>query len=220
MEGELSRSDVEESELLEEVAQVLSHDLENYLMIAQGSLELARREPDEEHFERTAAILENSEQLVDDLVTLARTGRQCGNVRPTELGEVCDSAWVTVAESDASFELEDDAEIRADASSLRLLLENLFQNAVEHGRSDATVRVGTFRRPGAAGFYVADDGDGFSADEPDRAFETGYTTADEQTGLGLSIVRRIAEAHGWTVSATESRSGGARFEFSNVDVVE
>jgi signal transduction histidine kinase len=42
-------------------------------------------------------------------------------------------------------------------------------------------------------------------------FDSGYTTGDG-TGLGLPIVRSIADAHGWSVSVTESDAGGARFE--------
>ena len=50
-------------------------------------------------------------------------------------------------------------------------------------------------------------------------FEPGHTTADDGTGFGLAIVERIAEAHDWSVSVTESDSGGARFEFRGVDFV-
>ena len=45
-------------------------------------------------------------------------------------------------------------------------------------------------------------------------FEYGYSTEEEGAGLGLSIVEAVAEAHGWTVSVTESAEGGARFEIT------
>jgi signal transduction histidine kinase len=47
-----------------------------------------------------------------------------------------------------------------------------------------------------------------------------YTTSREGTGFGLSVVTRIAEAHGWTVEVTESSQQGARLEFSDIEVVE
>jgi signal transduction histidine kinase len=61
------------------------------------------------------------------------------------------------------------------------------------------------------GFAVADDGAGIPPEEREAVFEHGHTTSDEGTGFGLSIVRRIAQAHGWSVHVEESESGGARF---------
>ncbi|WP_162551650.1 ATP-binding protein [Halohasta litchfieldiae] len=46
--------------------------------------------------------------------------------------------------------------------------------------------------------------------------EDGYTTDADGTGLGLAIVEQIADAHGWTVSVTDSHTGGARFEIGNI----
>jgi signal transduction histidine kinase/PAS domain-containing protein len=67
------------------------------------------------------------------------------------------------------------------------------------------------------GFYVADDGPGIPDSERADVFEHGFTTSADGTGFGLSIVADVADAHGWTVSVTESDAGGARFEFSGVD---
>lgn len=51
-------------------------------------------------------------------------------------------------------------------------------------------------------------------------FEVGHSTTDESTGFGLNIVQQIAEAHGWTISLTDSDGGGARFEITSVDISE
>jgi len=83
-----------------------------------------------------------------------------------------------------------------------------------NGRSAAgiTVTVGAMDD----GFYVADDGPGIPESERDRIFETGYSTNEDGTGFGLDIVREIVEAHGWAVTVTESETGGARFELTEL----
>ncbi|QLH75896.1 PAS domain S-box protein [Halosimplex rubrum] len=78
-----------------------------------------------------------------------------------------------------------------------------------------TVRVG--RLDDGSGFFVADDGPGIDEAERDRVFSSGYSTATEGTGFGLSIVEQIADAHGWSVGIVESEAGGARFEIRGVE---
>jgi signal transduction histidine kinase len=79
---------------------------------------------------------------------------------------------------------------------------------------DITVRVGVE----GDGFYVADDGIGIDPAEWESVFEKGYTTREDGSGYGLTIVRNIVGAHGWDIDVTESRDGGARFEITGVDI--
>ena len=89
-------------------------------------------------------------------------------------------------------------------------------DGADPGDAAVCVRVG----PTDDGFYVADDGPGIDPSQREAAFEPGHTTAPDGTGFGLAIVERIAEAHGWSVSVTESREGGARFEFRCAESVD
>jgi signal transduction histidine kinase len=103
------------------------------------------------------------------------------------------------------------------------------EDAVEHVVDDVSVRVGptTAETPADGGeaagdgeftgFYVADDGPGIPVEEREAVLEQGYS-GGTGTGLGLAIVDRIAGAHDWTVTVTESAEGGARFEFTGVDL--
>ncbi|MFB6253525.1 MAG: ATP-binding protein, partial [Halobacteriaceae archaeon] len=112
--------------------------------------------------------------------------------------------------------IEDDLTMYADRSRLREVFENLYRNAIEHGGEDVTIRVGSLTTE--TGFYVEDDGAGLPSDETERIFEPGYTTADNRTGLGLSIVQEIITGHGWKIRAVHGNDSGARFEITGVDL--
>jgi PAS domain S-box-containing protein len=207
----------ERNQRLEEFASIVSHDLRNPLNVAEGELEMAReRHGDDEHFAAVAESHERMSTLIEDLLTLARRGDSVGDLEPVHLGDLTTECWDGVASDGATFRSETDAIVRADESRLRQVLENLLRNTVDHGGDEVTVTVGDL----SEGFYVADDGPGIPEADHERAFEGGFTTIDEGTGFGLRIVAEIADAHGWTVSVTESEAGGARFEFTGVDVAD
>jgi signal transduction histidine kinase len=202
---------------LEEFASVVSHDLRNPLNVAQGRVELAleAREGDDENLAAAAGALDRMERLIAELLTLAREGKTVEEPEPVDLDELVESCWANVVTEGATLVVTSEQTIRADRSRMRSLLENLLRNAVEHGGPDVTITVGDLadRR----GFYVADDGVGIPVAERERVFESGYSTAPNGNGLGLAIVRVVAEAHGWSVAVTESEAGGARVEFTGVD---
>ncbi|MXR42288.1 PAS domain-containing protein [Halobaculum sp. WSA2] len=210
----LERQVVEEdlrrqNDRLEEFAAIVSHDLRNPLAIAKGQAELAAEECDNEHLEKARRAHDRMDRIVTDVLTMAQTGTAVEDPEPVDLTEVATEAWSSVDTAEATLDASEAPTVTADMGRLLQLLENLFRNAVEHGGADVHVVVESI--PG--GFAVADDGPGVPPEDREDAFEHGFSSRDDGTGFGLSIVRTIAEAHGWTVSLTESASGGARFEF-------
>ena len=210
-----------ERDRLEEFASVVSHDLRNPLNVAQGRIELLKADEDapEEHVTPLERSLSRMDDIITDILTLAREGDAIEAAEAVDLGDCAADAWATVDTESAALRTPDDlGAVEADAARLQRLFENLFRNAVEHGSmgsrtgSDDAVTVQVGRLDDREGFYVADDGPGIPAEEREAVFEHGYTTHADGTGLGLTIVERIAEAHGWTVAVVESGSGGARFE--------
>jgi signal transduction histidine kinase len=203
------------NERLDRFAGVVSHDLRNPLTVAQGRVDLARVESDpDEHLETAATALDRMEALIDDVLAMARADRSSIQPRRIRLSSVVDRCWAVVDHRTATLTVEDDLAFVADPDRLQQLLENLFRNAIEHGGDDVTVRVGGL--PEGSGFYVADDGPGVPPSDRGDVFELGYSTAPDGTGFGLGIAARIADAHGWTVTVTDARSGGARIEVAGV----
>jgi PAS domain S-box-containing protein len=200
-----------QNERLDEFASVVSHDLRNPLNVAEGRFGLLAEECDSDHLEPIDTALDRMNELVDDLLALARQSETATETEAVELAAVAEGAWATAETADADLRIEDDVTVEADPSRVQQLLENLFRNSVDHAGRDASVRCGSLES--GDGFYVADDGPGIPEDDRDRAFDYGFTTDERGTGFGLSIVADAAEAHGWSVDVGESQSGGARFEF-------
>ena len=202
-------------ERLESFAGVIAHDLRNPLAVAMGRVDIERETNDSEHLASAARALDRIDELVSDLLTLARQGHEVRETDVLSLGATARSAWEGVDTADATLAVEEDLRIRADRSRLLQLFENLFRNAVEHAGADVTVRVGPLAEE--PGFYVADDGPGIPAAERDGFFESAVSREGELR-LGTGIVAAIADAHGWEPSVTAAADGGARIEVRDVVV--
>jgi len=205
-----------ERDRLDEFAGVVSHDLRNPLNLASIRLELAAEECDSPHLEDVAAAHDRMKRLIEDLLTFAHAGTEAIDDRTVDLQELLEECWERVECPDGTLVSETEQTLQADRDRLGQLLENLFVNAVDHGGTGVTVRVGDC----AEGFYVEDDGPGIPEDERESVFDAGYSSTQEGTGFGLSIVEQVAEAHGWDVRATDGNAGGARFEITGVTSAE
>ena len=103
-------------------------------------------------------------------------------------------AWDTVETGTAKLHRKTDQTIDAVASCVSQLFDNQLRNAIEHGGEDVTVRVGWLAD--GPRFHIEDTGASIPAEEHARVFESGYTTATEDTSFRLPIVTEIVEAHG------------------------
>lgn len=202
----------EKNERLDQFARIVSHDLRNPINVASGHLSLIRDTGSEQSIDKVEQSLDRMEAIIEDVLTLARHGESIGETEPVSLDAHGERAWSHVDTAEATLVVDCDRTIDADPDRLLQLFENLFRNAVEHGREDVTVTVGT----DGSSFYVADDGPGIPEDEREKVLDSGYTTAQNGTGFGLAIVTQIAQAHDWTVTVTESAAGGARFEIHGI----
>ncbi len=228
-----------QNERLDAFARIISHDLRNPLSVSQGYLELARDTNSFDYLENVRDGLDRMESIIADVLAIARDGEWATDIEPVEFESIATEAWEHVATDEARLSIEDSMTLEADRSRFLRLLENCFRNAVEHGGRDVAIRVGSLGTPrenadGTShedadeksqkdvtdrptdtlrGFFIEDDGRGLPDDVQDRLFDPSVSSSSEGLGFGLWIVREVATGHGWSVTATESETGGARFEF-------
>lgn len=201
-----------------------SHELRTPLAINRTLLEVHLSDPQappelKQLGKTLLATNERSEQLVEGLLLLARSDNQIVERKPVDLAEVASRALdQTRGEAEAKgVELRDElapAVVQGNGVLLERIALNLVQNAVRYNVPDGGwVEVSTELLPGQALLVVSNTGPvvpGYEIDnlfEPFRRLRTERTGSDKGVGLGLSIARSVARAHGGRIIA-EPREGG------------
>lgn len=200
----------EQNEQLEQFTSVISHDLQNPLSIAKGYVGIAIDEGDVSHLDEAAEALERMEEMIDELLTLAKQGEAIGETTATDIATVVNNAWGNVDTKQAELVTEglnSMPKYQTDTSRLQEAIENLIKNAIDHVGEDVEITVKQIEN----GIAIGDDGDGIPEDERDKIFDRGYTGGDG-TGFGLAIVEEVVDAHGWDIDLSESDAGGAEFQ--------
>lgn len=215
-----------QNEQLDQFASFVSHDLRNPLGIAQTYVDFARDTGGEDDFDAVEEALDRMDEMIDDLLAFARSGGTVEETQPVSLEETASAAWKNVKTGDATITLpEDDVEFDADPERIMNVFENCLRNSVEHGSTgnrtgfdDQPISVRVVPTVSAdgrtTGFAIEDDGPGIPEAERETVLEHGYSTREDGTGFGLSLVSTVGRAHGWDVTVTESDAGGARIEFT------
>jgi signal transduction histidine kinase len=203
-----------------------SHELRNPVAIIQANADLllaeeGATEPIRRRSDRIRRASERVGRLVEDLLALARLEAPGVRPEPLELGELVRDTGDELAADDESVRLEwhADGEIRVvgDRTLLKRALANLIDNALRHAPPGTIVTVRTGREGDWAYLAVSDRGPGISPEHQARIFDRFFrvdkarSRARGGSGLGLSIVRQITEAHGGHVRVLSRPAEGSTF---------
>jgi signal transduction histidine kinase len=200
-----------------------SHELRTPLTSVLANLELLEEELDGEQREAAASALRSSRRmrrLVADLLLLARAdaGRAAPHGR-VDLAEVVTDAAAELepmaGDHEISVSAPRGAEVEGTRDELHRLVLNLLENALRHTDPGTAVQASVERRNGEVVLAVEDDGPGIPDEMADKVFERFFRGAGDRSGssgLGLSIVRAVANSHQGSVTLEPPLDGrGARF---------
>lgn len=206
-----------------------SHELRTPLTIIRGESDVALRGADKSTEEYKSALLRVQEQarhtatLVDDLLFLAR--REAGEMRlqlqPVQLEDLVEHTSAEfekiAAQSRILLQTRNDTHgviVTADPNRLRQLLVICLDNAIRYTLPDGGITITLAASAGEATIAVVDDGIGISKEDLPNVFERFYRGAQanrqytQGAGLGLSMAKSIAEAHGGTISIESAPNRG------------
>jgi signal transduction histidine kinase len=232
MAGRLERMVASERELLANV----SHELRTPLARIRIALELAEEEADtepakyREHLRGIAGDLAELEELVDQVLMTARLdvrgreGAPSFEQAPLALGDLCTDAAARFAERHPGHRVETDVapdlpEIDGDRRMLRRVLDNLLDNAQKYS-DDGSIELAATRQNGAVVVAVRDRGIGVDEADLPLLFEPFFRSKRSRergsggVGLGLTLCRRVVEAHGGRIEAARRDGGGLEVRFS------
>jgi signal transduction histidine kinase len=202
-----------------------SHELRTPLTVMRTELEVTLADPDatnaelREMAEAVHEAMDRTERLVQALLMLARSEGAIGRRDPVDLAAAAQMALDhTARQADAAgLTVTADlhaAPVRGDRRLLERLVANLVENAVGHNRPGGRVSVTTTTHDGHSVVDVVNDGDVLDPEtlprllEPFQRIDRGARS--DGAGLGLSIVRSVAQAHGGAISLAACPDGGLR----------
>ncbi len=206
------------------VSAALAHEIRNPLSSISGSIQLLRvNSALSREDQRLCAIIVREASRLNDLVTdmmnLARPQRpQLASVDAAatarEVVELAAQSGRAVSDVSIEYAGAERALITADSAQLRQLIWNLVRNAVQASSAGSGVTV-TVRAnadaSGSAELCVQDHGVGLTEEAKERIFDAFFTTRAEGSGVGLAVVKRIADDHGFSIGVDSESGRGALF---------
>ena len=224
--AELERSNKE----LEQFAYIASHDLQEPLRMVSSYTQLLAKRYEGQLDEKTKKYVHYAvdgasrmQSLIIDLLAYSRVGRRGKPLEPADsraiLGEALQNLAARIEETGAVITNGDLPTVRADASQLVLVFQNLISNAIKFRREGVPgIHVSARDKGGEWLFAVKDNGIGIEARHADRVFVIFQRlhTREEYpgTGIGLSVCKRVVERHGGKIWFESEPGNGTTFFFT------
>lgn len=206
-----------------------SHELRTPMSVIMAQCEYSLENPcTEEDYRNALRVIRRQgkkmSRLIDDMLVFMRLELHPDNYEKHPLdfsaltAAVC-SDMALIREKGISLEsnIEPGAAVMGNEGLLTRLLTNLISNAYRYGRENGHIFVALKKETGGILLTVSDDGIGIAEDEQEKIFHRFYQTdssrSDTGTGLGLSMVKEIAEFHGGRITVKSKPGAGSTFSF-------
>lgn len=208
-----------QSDQLEGFGEAIAHELRNSLTIIDGNLQLVAESLDGDLSQRQADIIEavlgasdRMAEVVSDLMTIGRLSRPVDEVQPLGFQSVVQEASDSTAEETLDIVVEGEGCLWAERTRLFELIDNVVRLAIATESTELAVRLTV------DGFSIETDGQPVESRDTEALFEYGTAVPHADAGMLGPNIRSLAQAHGWSVTATPLSTGGLSITVSGVQV--
>lgn len=208
----------QDKEELSDFIHTMAHDLRSDLSNIIGYTSILKKRYDPKFANQIIKSSNNINNLLVKSVSLVDAGLVIEKTDNICLDEIVETAYSVIIPKNVTFLRDSLPTVTCDRYKLFQVFKNLFENAISHAnpkmievKADKSV-LGTY-------INVSNDGGVFKGDT-ERIFEKGYTTRKGSTGLGLSIINKIIEAHGWQISLETHPKTTFKIHIPREDIVQ
>ncbi len=199
----------------------VSHDLKNPLNIIRGYAMALKEDPEflDQYFDRIIRQADKMTEFIDKLLSLSKAGKIIGEMKVIKIESLLTKVFTSLKKGDLSTELLIHSPIPpaiGDPDSIEQLFINLMSNSLKYRNPDndkVIIDVSHKMKKNTVLIKIKDNGMGIDKENLEKVFEPGFVLSkDKGTGFGLSIARRIAEAHGGNITVeSEGKGMGVSF---------
>jgi PAS domain S-box-containing protein len=199
----------QQREELSQFAHQMKHDINNYIFKIRGFIDRFEKKPDPARLETVKRILSEMKEILEHSVELADAGLS------VKKGDIIDFESIlhkATSNHDGAIELDIHGslpKVKADETKLMQILQNIIQNAIEHGKA-TVLEIRSEKKPDSISIIISNNGKPIPEHIKPIIFKKGVTTSAKGTGFGLVIVKRLVEAHGWDIRLVDTEN--AAFE--------
>jgi len=186
---------------LSELAHIMSHDLGNKMKSITALVKLLKEEYDQEILDRISSIAETSTKLLQTSADLADAGVVIREKKQLDLDSIIKTVSDALPSKNVQVITGNLQPVWGSQERVEQIFQNLFVNAIEHGKA-TEINVKGERTPEGYCILISNNGAPIPQEIRPKIFLKDFTTKEGGLGLGLSIVKKMVEAHGWQVTLT------------------
>jgi signal transduction histidine kinase len=189
---------LEQKEELSQFAHSMAHDLRNMIQAISGYAALLEEKNDVAFTQKIEVLAKRMDSILEKSVDLADAGLLIGELSIIDLNELIADLASNIVRNGIEYIQKELPKITCDKDKVIQIIQNILLNAVEHG-SPSKVEVLSENLDAGVSIVIRNDGKIIPEEHRLKLFERGFTTKKESGGLGLTIVKKLVEAHGWTI---------------------